>query len=60
MAPRAPILGIAGLVLLFFGGLSHWLTYSPAEGFFASVGWYSVIHLGAGAVCLIAYFTRGS
>ena len=60
MATRAPILGIAGLIFVFFGALSHWLTYSPTEGFFASMGWYSLSHLAIGVVCLIAYFTRGS
>jgi hypothetical protein len=57
---RAPILGIAGLTLLFFGGLSHWLSYNPAEGFLAAFGWYSLIHLAAGVACVVAYFTRGS
>jgi ABC-type uncharacterized transport system involved in gliding motility auxiliary subunit len=60
MATRAPILGIAGLVFLFFGALAHWLSYNPADGFFGSLGWYSLAHLGAGALCLIAYFTGGS
>ena len=60
MSARAPILGITGLVLLLFGTLSHWLAYNPAEGFFASIGWYSLLHLVAGVACLIAYFTRGS
>ena len=60
MGSRAPILGITGLILLFFGALSHWLSYNPAEGFFASFGWYSLLHLAAGVACVIAYFTRGS
>jgi len=59
MVARAPILGITGLIFLVFGLLSHWLTYSPAEGFF-SFGWYSLLHVVAGVVCLIAYFVRGS
>lgn len=60
MGSRAPILGITGLTLLFFGALSHWLSYNPAEGFFAAFGWYSLIHLAAGVACVIGYFTRGS
>jgi ABC-type uncharacterized transport system involved in gliding motility auxiliary subunit len=60
MGSRAPILGITGLVLLFFGALSHWLSYNPADGFFSSFGWYSLLHLAAGIACVIAYFTRGS
>lgn len=60
MGSRAPILGITGLILLFFGVLSHWLSYNPAEGFFASFGWYSLLHLFAGVGCVLAYFTRGS
>lgn len=60
MGSRAPILGITGLILLFFGVLSHWLAYNPAEGFFASAGWYSLLHLLTGAACVIAYFTRGT
>jgi ABC-type uncharacterized transport system involved in gliding motility auxiliary subunit len=60
MGSRAPILGIAGLVLLFFGVLSHWLSYNPAEGFLGSFGWYSLLHIVAGGACIVAYFTRGS
>jgi ABC-type uncharacterized transport system involved in gliding motility auxiliary subunit len=56
---RAPILGIAGLVFIFFGLLSHWWTYDPLSGFF-SFGWYSLVHLAAGFTCLALYFTKGS
>jgi len=59
MASRAPILGIAGLVFLLFGLLSHWLMYNPAEGFFA-FGWYSLFHVVLGLVCLVWYFVSGS
>ncbi len=59
MAPRAPILGIAGLIFLLFGLLAHWLTWNPLSSFFA-FGWYSLLHLAAGVVCLAWYFTRGS
>src|SRR5512139_559491 len=59
MTARAPILGIAGLVFLLFGLLSHWLTYNPAEGFF-SFGWYSLLHIVAGLVCLVWYFVSGT
>jgi ABC-type uncharacterized transport system involved in gliding motility auxiliary subunit len=60
MSARAPILGITGSVLVLFGALSHWLAYNPAEGFLASLGWYSIVHLVAGLGCLAAYFLRGS
>jgi ABC-type uncharacterized transport system involved in gliding motility auxiliary subunit len=59
VASRAPILGIAGLVLLLFGLLSHWLTFKPIEGFFA-FGWYSLVHIVLGLVCLTRYFLSGS
>lgn len=59
MAPRAPILGIAGLVLIGFGLLSHWMTYDPADSFFA-FGWYSLAHLAAGIIATVAYFATGS
>lgn len=59
MTARAPILGIAGLVFLIFGLLSHWLTYNPADGFFA-FGWYSLLHIVAGLVCLVWYFVSGT
>jgi len=59
VAPRAPILGIAGLIFVLFGLLSHWFTYNPMVGFF-SFGWYSLAHLVVGAVCLAWYFTKGS
>lgn len=57
---RAPILGITGLVLVAFGGLSHWLAYNPADGFFSSIGWYALVHLVSGIACLGLYFARGS
>jgi ABC-type uncharacterized transport system involved in gliding motility auxiliary subunit len=60
VATRAPILGIAGLIFLFFGILSHWLSYNPADGFLGSLGWFSLAHFGVGVACLVAYFTRGS
>ncbi|RMD83089.1 MAG: hypothetical protein D6815_07465 [Candidatus Dadabacteria bacterium] len=59
MPRRAPILGITGLVFILFGLLSHYFTYNPLEGFF-SFGWYSLLHLIAGVVCLLWYFARGS
>jgi gliding motility-associatede transport system auxiliary component len=59
MTARAPILGIAGLIFLLFGLLSHWLTYVPAEGFF-SFGWYSLTHIAAGIVFLAWYFVSGT
>src|SRR5262245_19706055 len=59
MSSRAPILGIAGLIFLLFGCLSAWLSFNPTEGFL-SVGWYSLLHLGAGVVCLVWYFLSGS
>ena len=59
MTSRAPILGIAGLIFLAFGLISHWLTYNPAAGFFA-FGWYALLHLAAGLVCLVWYFLSGS
>jgi ABC-type uncharacterized transport system involved in gliding motility auxiliary subunit len=58
MTQRAPILGISGLILLFFGSLAHWLTYNPAEGFFA-FRWFSATHLVVGLVCLIGQFVAG-
>jgi ABC-type uncharacterized transport system involved in gliding motility auxiliary subunit len=58
MAQRAPILGIAGLVLLFFGLLAHWFSYNPAEGFF-TFRWYTAIHLLLGAACLAGQFFVG-
>ena len=59
MTQRAPILGIAGLVFLLFGLLSHWLAYDPGRGIFA-FGWYSLLHLVAGVVCLAWYFATGA
>lgn len=59
MATRAPILGIAGLIFIFFGLLSHWASYNPAAGLFV-MGWYDLSHLIVGFVCLIVYFSRGS
>jgi len=56
---RAPILGIAGLIFIFFGVLSHWASYNPAAGLFA-MGWYDISHLIAGVACLVVYFWRGS
>lgn len=58
MSQRAPILGITGLILLFFGFLAHWLTYNPAEGFF-SFRWFSAAHLAVGLACLIGQFVTG-
>jgi ABC-type uncharacterized transport system involved in gliding motility auxiliary subunit len=59
MTSRAPILGIAGLIFLLFGLMAHWLTYNPADGFFA-LGWYALLHVVAGVVCLVWYFVSGS
>ncbi|MEE8310646.1 MAG: Gldg family protein [Candidatus Binatia bacterium] len=59
MVPRAPILGITGLIFVLFGLLSHWLAYDPAGGLFA-FGWYSMLHLGLGFACLAWYFATGS
>jgi ABC-type uncharacterized transport system involved in gliding motility auxiliary subunit len=59
MSSRAPILGIAGLIFLLFGLISHWLTYNPSAGFFA-FGWYALLHLAAGILCLVWYFLSGS
>jgi len=56
---RAPILGIAGLIFIFFGLFSHWASYNPAAGLFA-MGWYDLSHLVVGVGCLIVYFSRGS
>ena len=58
MTQRAPILGITGLVFLFFGLLAHWLTYNPAAGFFA-FRWFSAAHLVVGLACLVAQFFVG-
>jgi len=58
MTTRAPILGLAGLILLFFGLLSQWLAYDPVQGFF-SFGWYSLAHVVLGIVCLAWYFATG-
>ncbi len=59
MPTRAPILGIAGLVLFSFGILSHWLTYNPILGFF-HMDWYALLHLVVGGVCIAWYFATGS
>lgn len=59
MAPRAPILGIIGLVLIAFGLLAHWMTYDPAESFF-SFGWFAMAHVVAGAIASAAYLAMGS
>jgi ABC-type uncharacterized transport system involved in gliding motility auxiliary subunit len=59
MAPRAPILGIAGLVLIGFGLLAHWMTYNPAASIF-SFGWFALIHLAGGVIAMVAYLSSGS
>ncbi|TFH19964.1 MAG: hypothetical protein E4H03_13015, partial [Myxococcales bacterium] len=59
MVPRAPILGLTGLIFVLFGFLSHWLAYEPARGLFA-FGWYSLLHLVVGFACLAWYFTSGT
>ncbi len=59
MSPRAPILAIAGLVLMAFGLISHLMTRQPADSFF-SFGWYSLGHLLLGAAALAVYATSGS
>jgi ABC-type uncharacterized transport system involved in gliding motility auxiliary subunit len=55
---RAPILGITGLVLLFFGVLEHWLAYNPMAPL--NVGWFAALHMGGGLACLLWYFSRGT
>ncbi len=55
---RAPIIGIAGLVLVAFALLSHWWLRNPADSMFR-VGWYGLAHLLGGIACLVAYFSGG-
>jgi len=56
---RAPILGIAGLVFLAFGLIEHWMTMLPQAGLF-SLGWFALLHVGAGLVCIVWYFASGT
>ncbi|MFN2426305.1 MAG: GldG family protein [Candidatus Binatia bacterium] len=59
MGKRAPILGIAGLVLLLFGFIEHIMTMNPMLGFW-DFGWFALVHIGAGLVCIAWFFTSGS
>ncbi|MFN2375700.1 MAG: GldG family protein [Candidatus Binatia bacterium] len=59
MGKRAPILGIAGLVLVLFGMLEHVMTLNPMLGFW-DFGWFALGHIGAGLVCIALFFTTGS
>lgn len=56
---RAPILGLAGLVFLVFGLIEHWMTLHPQAGFW-EFGWFSLVHVAAGVVCIAWYFASGS
>jgi len=59
MGKRAPILGITGLVLLLFGMIEHVMTLNPMLGFW-DFGWFALLHIGAGLVCIAWFFTSGS
>ena len=59
MGKRAPILGIAGLVFLLFGLIEHVMTINPIIGFW-DFGWFSLVHIGAGLVCIAWFLTSGS
>jgi len=59
MGKRAPILGITGLILLLFGFIEHVMTMNPMLGFW-DFGWFSLLHIGAGLVCIAWFFTSGS
>ncbi|MFP6625712.1 MAG: Gldg family protein [Deltaproteobacteria bacterium] len=59
MGGRTPILGISGIVFVFFAILAHYLTKQPGSGLLA-FNWYSLVHLAGGLGCLVAYFMGGS
>jgi ABC-type uncharacterized transport system involved in gliding motility auxiliary subunit len=59
MGKRAPILGIAGLVFLLFGLIEHVMTMNPMLGFW-HFGWFSLVHIGVGLVCIVWFFLSGS
>jgi ABC-type uncharacterized transport system involved in gliding motility auxiliary subunit len=59
MGKRAPILGIAGLVFLLFGLIEHVMTMNPILGFW-DFGWFSLVHIGVGLVCIVWFFLSGS
>lgn len=59
MGKRAPILGIAGLIFLVFGLLEHWMTLHPQADFW-DFGWFSLIHVIAGLVCIVWFFASGT
>jgi ABC-type uncharacterized transport system involved in gliding motility auxiliary subunit len=59
MGKRAPILGIAGLIFLLFGLIEHVMTINPMLGFW-DFGWFSLVHIGAGLVCIVWFLTSGS
>lgn len=59
MTGRAPILGLTGLVLVAFGLIEHWMTFVPGSGWLR-FGWFALLHIAAGAVALVWYFTSGS
>src|SRR5690348_13503562 len=59
MGKRAPILGITGLVLILFGLLEHLMTMNPILGFW-DFGWFSIVHIAAGLVCVAWFFASGT
>ncbi|HXC52718.1 MAG TPA: GldG family protein [Candidatus Limnocylindrales bacterium] len=59
MGKRAPILGIAGLIFLLFGLAEHVMTMNPMIGFW-DFGWFSLVHIAAGLVCIVWFFASGS
>jgi ABC-type uncharacterized transport system involved in gliding motility auxiliary subunit len=59
MGKRAPILGLAGLILILFGLIEHVMTLNPMLGFW-SFGWFSIVHIAAGLVCVAWFFASGT
>ena len=59
MGKRAPILGIAGLIFLVFGLGEHVMTMNPMIGFW-DFGWFSLVHIAAGLICIVWFFASGS
>ena len=55
MGKRAPILGIAGLVLIAFGLIEHVMTMNPMLGFW-DFGGFAIAHVAAGLVCVAWFF----
>jgi ABC-type uncharacterized transport system involved in gliding motility auxiliary subunit len=59
MGKRAPILGLAGLILILFGLIEHVMTLNPMLGFW-DFGWFAIVHVAAGLACVAWIFASGT